>query len=109
MWSDQGLLIVNESVCHQFLECCLKGEISLSGNEPPVREVLEGRIEFVRARSIKRFKATTGCKFVNAISDLLSRQRMVLGQPSTPKLRDFGLIRTWLANLCNAEADQREK
>lgn len=37
------MILVMEELVHQFLEACLGGEVSLSGLEPPIGEVLVGK------------------------------------------------------------------
>ena len=103
------MILAVEDICHQFLESCLRGDVCLAGKEPFIGDVLLEREIFIPSKAMQRFKDGNGSKFVNALSDLRSKQRMLLGQANVPRLRDFGLINTWLCNLCNSEADRREK
>lgn len=109
MFEESGGLLVDENLCHRFLEECLAGQICLTGGEPSIISVLKGEDTFEPTKASDRFKEGNGTKFVTSLADLYSKQRMILGLPNVPRLRDFGLISTWLTNLCNEEAQKRER
>eukprot|EP00210_Caulerpa_lentillifera_P009459 g9019.t1 len=109
LFEENGIIEVNEMNAYNFLESCLNGELSLTETEPPLSHVLDGNNWCRTITPSNRFKEGNGNKFVNALSDLCAKQRMIFGVPNTPHLRDYGLINTWLTNLYNAEAEKREK
>lgn len=110
MFYESGVIEANEANAYSFLEACLNQEISLTGQEPSFQDVLDGFAEWCpQATHSGRFKEGNGNKFVNALSDMCGKQRTLFGLPNTPRLRDFGSVNTWLTNLCNAEAKEKEQ
>ena len=103
------MILVDEVRAHEFLQAVLQGDVCLSGSEPSIIDVVGEMEDFEAVPASGRFKDGNGSKFVNALSDLCAKQRTILGKPNTPRLRDYGLINTWLQNLCHAECDLREK
>lgn len=108
MFEECGVILIDEHLCYRFLKECLDGNICLTGCEPPIADVLKCVETYEPTKAVDRFKEGNGSKFVTALSDLYSKQRMILGLPNVPRLRDFGLINTWLTNLHNGEAEKRE-
>lgn len=103
------MILVDDVRAHEFLEAALHSDIRTSGSELSIIDVV-GEMEYFEAvPASERFTDGNGSKYVNAISDLCAKQRTILSKANTPRLRDYGLINTWLQNLCNAECDKRER
>lgn len=100
---------MEEPTTYEFLQALLHREISLSGLEPPIAEVLKNGVQFEMIPAQQRFGISLADKFISALAKLRKNQRFLMGLPNGPKLRDYELIRKWMSNIMSAEGYLQEE
>lgn len=108
-WS-QGILRIGRDNAYMFLEDYKSGKIVLSGEEPPLKLVLDGEIEFIpKKRATEHFSASNGNKILSALTFLNDQQATLLNEDKVQKLRLFSTISDWEENLVNEDVENKKK
>jgi len=108
-WS-QGILRISRDNAFLFLEDYKAGEIVLFGEEPALKHVLDGEIEFIpKKRVSEHFSSSNGKKILSALTFLNDQQCSLLNEDKVQKLRLFQTISDWEENLVNEDVENKKK
>lgn len=103
IYENEGMLLVTPDLALKFLTEVQNGEISLTGHEPSIREVVLAKRSFSPTPSNGEMRSGLASKYVNALSKLYEIQSNILDQhcgivEGITKLREVSAIRQFIQN-----------